>query len=66
MTKETFFTAIIPAILVFCLVFYNIRKMQKRAKAMRMEQEGGCSGGCAGCAHSAGCHLPQKEDTQKN
>ena len=36
MTTETLFTAIIPAILIFCLVFFNIRKMQKQAKIMRI------------------------------
>ena len=32
MARETVFTAIIPAILIFFLVFFNIRKMQKQAK----------------------------------
>lgn len=62
---EAIFAAIIPAILIFCLVFFNIRKMQKRAKIMRMEEEGKCSGSCAGCAHSVSCHLPQKEEEKK-
>ena len=38
MARETVFTAIIPAILIFFLVFFNIRKMQKQAKIMKMEQ----------------------------
>mgnify|MGYP000650567035 CR=1 FL=1 len=50
MARETVFTAIIPAILIFFLVFFNIRKMQKQAKIMKMEHEGKCGGGCAGCA----------------
>ena len=62
MTTETLFTAIIPAILIFCLVFFNIRKMQKRAKIMRMEREGKCGSGCASCAHSRGCHSDKKID----
>ena len=67
MTKETLLTTVIPAILIFCLVFFNIRKMQKRAKIMRMEQEGRGSGSCAGCAHGATCRSPQKkEEEQKN
>ena len=48
MARETVFTAIIPAILIFFLVFFNIRKMQKQAKIMKMEHEGKCGGGCAG------------------
>ncbi|MDO4531500.1 MAG: FeoB-associated Cys-rich membrane protein [Bacillota bacterium] len=60
MTMETIFTAIIPAILIFFLVFFNIRKMQKQAKIMKMEQEGKCGTGCAGCAHSKGCHSDKK------
>lgn len=40
MARETVFTAIIPAILIFFLVFFNIRKMQKQAKIMKMEHEG--------------------------
>ena len=39
MTMEQIFTGIIPAILIFFLVFFNIRKMQKQAKIMKMEQE---------------------------
>ena len=35
MARETVFTAIIPAILIFFLVFFNIRKMQKQAKIMK-------------------------------
>ena len=42
MARETVFTAIIPAILIFFLVFFNIRKMQKQAKIMKMEHEGKC------------------------
>ena len=64
MTTETLFTAIIPAILIFCLVFFNIRKMQKQAKIMHMEKEGKCGSGCAGCAHSAGCNSPQKKEEE--
>ena len=40
MAREAVFTAIIPAILIFFLVFFNIRKMQKQAKIMKMEHEG--------------------------
>ena len=58
MARETVFTAIIPAILIFFLVFFNIRKMQK---IMKMEHEGKCGGGCAGCAHSKSCHSEKKE-----
>ena len=66
MARETVFTAIIPAILIFFLVFFNIRKMQKQAKIMKMEHEGKCGGGCAGCqiftcAHSKSCHSEKKE-----
>ena len=60
MARETVFTAIIPAILIFFLVFFNIRKMQKQAKIMKMEHEGKCGGGC--------CRLrPQQKlsDTEK-
>ena len=60
MNMETVFTAIIPAILIFFLVFFNIRKMQKQAKIMRMEHEGKCGSGCASCAHSKGCHSEKK------
>ena len=59
MARETVFTAIIPAILIFFLVFFNIRKMQ--AKIMKMEHEGKCGGGCAGCAHSKSCHSEKKD-----
>ena len=38
MARETVFTAIIPAILIFFLVFFNIRKMQKQAKIMKMRR----------------------------
>ena len=69
MARETVFTAIIPAILIFFLVFFNIRKMQKQAKIMKMEHEGRCvgnrvgkcGGGCAGCAHSKSCHSEKKD-----
>lgn len=61
MTTETLLTAIIPAIMIFFLVFFNIRKMQKQAKIMRMEQEGKCGSGCAGCAHSKGCNSNKKQ-----
>ena len=57
MARETVFTAIIPAI----LIFFNIRKMQKQAKIMKMEHEGKCGGGCAGCAHSKSCHSEKKD-----
>lgn len=60
MTIETIFTSIIPAIMVFCIVFYNIRKMQKRAAIMRMEKQGKCGSGCAGCAGSKSCHSDKK------
>lgn len=60
MNVETIFTAIIPAILIFFLVFFNIRKMQKQAKIMKMEHEGKCGTGCAGCAHSNGCNSEKK------
>ena len=60
MTKEMIFTAIVPAILIFFLVFFNIRKMQKQAKIMKMEQEGKCGVGCAGCTHNKGCHSDKK------
>ena len=61
MARETVFTAIIPAILIFFLVFFNIRKMQKQAKIMKMEHEGKCGGGWAGCAHSKSCHSEKKD-----
>ena len=61
MARETVFTASIPAILIFFLVFFNIRKMQKQAKIMKMEHEGKCGGGCAGCAHSKSCHSEKKD-----
>lgn len=61
MNMETIFTAIIPAILIFFLVFFNIRKMQKQAKIMKMEHEGKCGSGCSGCAHSKGCHSEKKK-----
>jgi len=60
MNMETIFTAIIPAILIFFLVFFNIRKMQKQAKIMKMEHEGKCGSGCASCAHSKGCNSEKK------
>lgn len=51
MTTETIMTSIIPAIMIFFLVFFNIRKMQKRAEMMRKEKEmQSCGGKCAGCA----------------
>lgn len=62
MEKMDIITKIIPAIMIFCLVYYNVRKMQKRAQAMR--QEHSCGGSCAGCAHSAGCTKPEKSLTQ--
>ena len=61
MARETVFTAIIPAILIFFLFFVNGRKVQKQAKIMKMEHEGKCGGGCAGCAHSKSCHSEKKE-----
>lgn len=60
MTIETICTSIIPAILIFCIVFFNIRKMQKRAAIMRMEKEGKCGSGCASCANSKSCHSDKK------
>lgn len=62
MEKMDIVTKIIPAIMIFCLVYYNVRKMQKRAQAMRREHS--CGGGCAGCAHSAGCTRPEKMPAQ--
>ncbi len=56
---ETIFTAIIPAIMIFCLVFFNIRKMQKQSKVMKKEHS--CGGSCSGCAHSAGCSSNDKK-----
>lgn len=51
MTTETIMTSIIPAIMIFFLVFFNIRKMQKRAEMMRKEKEmQSCGGKCAGCS----------------
>ena len=64
MARETVFTAIIPAILIFFLVFFNIRKMQKQAKIMKMEHEGKCGGGCAGCAHSKAV-IPRRKNYKK-
>lgn len=64
MENTDIFTKIIPAIMVFCIVYYNVRKMQKRAQAMRQEHT--CCGGCAGCAHSAGCNKPEKTSAQDN
>ncbi len=55
-------TKIIPAIMIFCLVFFNIRKMQKRAQIMRQEES--CGGKCAGCAHGATCHSPLKKEEE--
>ena len=60
MNMETIFTAIIPAILIFFLVFFNIRKMQKQAKIMKMEHECKCGSACNSCAHSKGCHSEKK------
>lgn len=65
MTKETLLTAIIPAILIFFLVFFNIRKMQKQAQIMKMEHEGKCGSGCASCAHSKSCHSDKKIEEKK-
>ena len=28
---------------------------------MKMEHEGKCGGGCAGCAHSKSCHSEKKD-----
>ena len=64
MARETVFTAIIPAILIFFLVFFNIRKMQKQAKIMKMEHEGKCGGGCAGCA-TAKAVIPRRKNYKK-
>ena len=61
MARETVFTAIIPAILIFFLVFFNIRIMQKLAMILKVEHEGICGGGCAGCAHSKSCHSEKKD-----
>ena len=61
MARETVFTAIIPAILIFFLVFFNIRKLQKQAKIMKKEHEVKSGGGCAGCAHSKSCHSEKKD-----
>ncbi|WMI82257.1 FeoB-associated Cys-rich membrane protein [Anaerotignum sp. MB30-C6] len=60
MNKEMLFTAIIPTILVFCLVFFNVRKMQKNLKNMK----DGCGGGCSGCVHSESCHKPEKKEDE--
>lgn len=62
-TMMLIFTKIIPAILIFCLVFFNIRKMQKQAAIMR--QEHSCGGSCVGCAHSAGCGTAKQKETGK-
>ncbi|MBR4016026.1 MAG: FeoB-associated Cys-rich membrane protein [Anaerotignum sp.] len=59
MDNTVIVTKIIPAIMIFCLVFFNIRKMQKQAQAMRKNHS--CENGCAGCANHASCHLPEKE-----
>ncbi len=58
------YTKVIPAILIFLLVFFNIRKMQKRAAAMRREHS--CGGSCSGCAHHTSCHSADKDADQKN
>ncbi|MFV0363084.1 MAG: FeoB-associated Cys-rich membrane protein [Suipraeoptans sp.] len=58
MDKEQIFMAIIPAILIFCLVFFNVRKMQKNLKTMKQE----CGSGCGGCAHSDNCNKAEKMD----
>lgn len=60
MEKMDIITKIIPAIMIFCLVYYNVRKMQKRAQAMRREHS--CSGSCVGCAHSASCSKAEDPD----
>ena len=57
------YTKIIPAVMIFCLVFFNIRKMQKRASAMK--QVHSCGGSCAGCSHSASCSSAEKKSEDK-
>ena len=66
MDNMVLFTKIIPAIMIFCIVFFNLRKLQKTAKAMKQVHgdSSGCSGCCSGCSHSAGCQLPEKEEFQ--
>ena len=64
MNMETIFTSVIPAIMIFFLAFFNIRKMQKRAQIMRMEKEGKCGSGCSSCAHSKGCSSEKKTENK--
>lgn len=60
---QTFFTAIVPAIMIFFLVFFNIRKMQKQTKLMKEMHS--CNGKCAGCHNGASCTSDKKTEDAK-
>ena len=60
---QTFMTGIVPAIMIFFLVFFNIRKMQKQAKTMKEMHS--CEGKCSGCQHSGGCTSDKKQENLK-
>ena len=62
LNMRTFMTGIVPAIMIFFLVFFNIRKMQKQAKIMKEMHS--CDGKCAGCHSGATCASAQKKETE--
>lgn len=63
LNMQTFMTGIVPAIMIFFLVFFNIRKMQKQAKIMKEMHS--CEGKCAGCQHGASCTSDKKQNEAK-
>lgn len=63
MDKMDLITKVIPGLLVVCIVWYNMRKLQRNLNAMKQQH---CDGSCHNCAHSAGCTSAQKkENTEK-
>ncbi len=70
MTQMDIVTKLIPIILVVCIVYFNMRRMQKNLKVMKKEQNANscarsCGGSCKGCSSSASCTSVQ-EKTQDN
>lgn len=60
MNQMDIITKLIPVLLVVCIVYFNMRRIQKNLKEMKKEQNGNtCSGSCAGC--TSHCSSAQKE-----
>ena len=59
MDFEFVITKLVPVILVFAIVYHNIRKMQKSMDEMK---NGSCgNGGCNQCASQSSCGKDSKK-----